>query len=338
MTLSPALMGSTFVLLALSKLLSQTSVNTNTVPSVLLMGIYAGIAFCFHFPYLLFLPLLIFSGLLINGFSFQQLALILTAFLLPTAFCALFFFWHDALPNFIELYFTLALKLEKIYHVNFKDLSYIFGLPLLIAILGYMKNNILRRLTVNQQKQNQLFLLFLLFNIAMIFLMDRVSPYQFISIVPVLAYFITHFLSITKTKLAQNVLVYGLFLIIPLIGYSWTFYLLNDNTFSQYKLENSVNYDIPEGEKVMVLGSNFSPYQNTQMASPYLNFRLTEYYFKNMGEMKRKIRFHQDLKKEQPKIIIDEAGVFDGWIDDLPKVKPLYIRSNDGLIYRGDQE
>jgi hypothetical protein len=133
-------------------------------------------------------------------------------------------------------------------------------------------------------------------------------------------------------------LVYGLFLIIPLIGYSWTFYLLNDNTFSQYKLENSVNYDIPEGEKVMVLGSNFSPYQNTQMASPYLNFRLTEYYFKNMGEMKRKIRFHQDLKKEQTKIIIDEAGVFDGWIDDLPKVKPLYIRSNDGLIYRGDQE
>lgn len=338
MTLSPALMGSTFVLLALSKLLSQTSVNTNTVPSVLLMGIYAGIAFCFHFPYLLFLPLLIFSGLLINGFSFQQLALILTAFLLPTAFCALFFFWHDALPNFFDMYLVLALKLEKIYHVNFKDLGYIFGLPLLIAILGYMKNNILRRLTVNQQKQNQLFLLFLLFNIAMIFLMDRVSPYQFISIVPVLAYFITHFLSITKTKLAKNVLVYGLFLIIPLIGYSWTFYLLNDNTFSQYKLENSVNYDIPEGEKVMVLGSNFSPYQNTQMASPYLNFRLTEYYFKNMGEMKRKIRFHQDLKKEQPKIIIDEAGVFDRWIDDLPKIKPLYIRSNDGLIYRGDQE
>lgn len=169
MTLSPALMGSTFVLLALSKLLSQTSVNTNTVPSVLLMGIYAGIAFCFHFPYLLFLPLLIFSGLLINGFSFQQLALILTAFLLPTAFCALFFFWQDALPNFIELYFTLALKLERIYHVNFTDLSYIYFLPLLIAIMGYLKNNILRRLTVNQQKQNQLFLLFLLFNIAMFF-------------------------------------------------------------------------------------------------------------------------------------------------------------------------
>ncbi len=338
MTLSPALMGSTFVLLALSKLLSQTSVNTNTVPSVLLMGIYAGTAFCFHFPYLLFLPLLIFSGLLINGFSFQQLALILTAFLLPTAFCALFFFWHDALPNFIELYFTLAFKLDKIYHVSFKDLSYIYFLPLIIAIMGYLKNNILRRLTVNQQKQNHLFMLFLLLNISMFFLMDRVSPFQFISIVPVLAYFITHFFSIAKTKLAQNVLGYSLLLIIPLIGYSWTFYLLNDNSFSKYKLENSATHAIPDGEKVMVLGSDLAPYQNTNMASPYLNFRLTEIYFDKMGERKRKIRFYQDLKKEQPEIIIDEAGVFDEWIDDLPKIKPLYSKSNIGLIYRGNQE
>ena len=338
MTLSPALMGSTFVLLALSKLLSQTSVNTNTVPSVLLMGIYAGIAFCFHFPYLLFLPLLIFSGLLINGFSFQQLALILTAFLLPTAFCALFFFWHDALSNFIEMYFTLALKLEKIYHVTYKDLGYIFMLPLLIAIMGYLKNNILRRLTVNQQKQNQLFLLFLIFNIGMFFLMDRVSPFQFISIIPVLTYFITHFFSIAKTKLVQNVLGYSLFLILPLMGYSWTFYLLNDNSFSSYKLENVGTYGIPDNEKVMVLGNDLAPYQHTNMASPYLNFRLTEIYFEKMGQMQRNTRFYRDLKKEQPTIIIDEAGVFDDWVKDLPKIKPLYTRSNNGLIYRGNQE
>lgn len=338
MTLSPALMGSTFVLLALSKLLSQTSVNTNTVPAVLLMGIYAGIAFCFHFPYLLFLPLLIFSGLLINGFSFQQLALILTAFLLPTVFCAMFFFWQDALPNFVEMYFTLALKLKKIYHVNYKDLTYLFALPLVIAIIGYLKNNILRRLTVNQQKQNQLFLLFLIFNVGMFFFMDRVSPFQFISAIPVLAYFITHFFTIAKTRLAQNVMGYSLFLVIPLIGYSWTFYLINDNSFSKYKLETPETYKMPDGEKLMVLGDDMAPYQTTSMASPYLNFRLTAIYFERMGEMKRKTRFYQDLKKEQPEIIIDEAEVFDEWIKDLPKIKPLYTRSNNGLIYRGNQE
>lgn len=168
--------------------------------------------------------------------------------------------------------------------------------------------------------------------------MDRVSPFQFISIIPVLTYFITHFFSIAKTKLVQNVLGYSLFLILPLMGYSWTFYLLNDNSFSSYKLENVGTYGIPGNEKVMVLGNDLAPYQHTNMASPYLNFRLTEIYFEKMGKMQRKTRFYRDLKKEQPTIIIDEAGVFDDWVKDLPKIKPLYTRSNNGLIYRGNQE
>ncbi len=338
MTLSPALMGSTFVLLALSRLLSQTTVNTNTVPSILLMGVFAGIAFCFHFPYIAFLPLLIFSGLLINGFSFQQLSLILTAFLLPVVFCALYYFWQDGLSYFIEMYFTLALKIEKIYHVNFKDLSYIFSLPFLIAIVGYLKNNVMRRMTVNQQKHNQLFLLFLLFNIGMFFLMDRVSPYQFIGAVPVLTYFISHFFTISKNKLTQTIIGYSFFLIIPLIGYSWTFYLLNDSSFNAYKLKSTKNHDILEGKSVMVLGNELSPYQSAIMASPYLNFRLTEVYFTKLGEMERKTRFYQDLKKMQPEIIIDEAGLFDQWVEGLPKIIPLYTRSNSGLIYRGKQD
>jgi hypothetical protein len=337
-TLSPALMGSTFVLLALSKLLSQTSVNSNTVPSVLLMGLYAGIAFCFHFPFLIFLPLLIFSGLLINGFSFQQLSLLLTSFLLPVAFCGLFYFWQDGLPAFIEMYFLLALKIEKIYHVSFKDLSYLFALPVVIGTIGYIKNSVARRMSVNQQKQNQLFLLFLIFNILLFFVVDRVSPFQFISAIPVLSYFITHFLTISKKKWAQNIIGYGYFLIIPFIGYSWVFSLSKDNSFNSYQINPYKNTGLPEDKTVMVLGNNLQPYQNSTMASPYLNFRLTEMYFGKMDDMERKIRFYRDLKKEKPDIIIDDAKVFDTWIQDLPKIKPLYSRSENGLLYRGQDE
>jgi hypothetical protein len=40
----------------------------------------------------------------------------------------------------------------------------------------------------------------------------------------------------------------------------------------------------------------------------------------------------------QPEIIIDEAGLFDQWVEGLPKIIPLYTRSNSGLIYRGKQD
>ena len=172
----------------------------------------------------------------------------------------------------------------------------------------------------------------------MFFLMDRVSPFQFISTIPILTYFITYFFTITKNKLAQNVIGYSYFLIVPLIGYSWTFYLLNDASFDMYKQETTSANDIPQGKSVMVLGDNHSAYQNAVMASPYLNFRLTEIYFAKMGEMKWKTRFYQDLKKENPDIIIDEAAVFDSWVQELPKLKTLYTRSENGLIYREIQE
>src|SRR5690606_40421078 len=56
LTLSPALMGTTFALLALGQLFSQTVRHQENPESVLLVGIFGGTALCFHFPFVAFLP------------------------------------------------------------------------------------------------------------------------------------------------------------------------------------------------------------------------------------------------------------------------------------------
>ena len=49
LTLSPALMGSTFILLALGQLFSQTVRHQDQLEPVFLVGLFGGIDLCFHF-------------------------------------------------------------------------------------------------------------------------------------------------------------------------------------------------------------------------------------------------------------------------------------------------
>ncbi|SHM60294.1 hypothetical protein SAMN04488057_102295 [Cyclobacterium lianum] len=330
MTLSPALMGNTFLLLAMGQLLRLTSVNANTVPAVLLMGFWAGIAFCFHFSYLALLPFFILTGLLVNGFTFQQLNLLVTSYLLPFAACAVFYFWQDALSEFFRLYVVLGVKIQALYHVAIKDLLYIFSLPLLLTLFGYFLNNTMHRMNVNQQKQNQLLFLYLLFNIATFFLMERISPYQFVSIFPPIAYFTTHLFTISSKRMMQQSMAYGLLLIIPFIGYSWVFYQKNEPSFERYKVNIDAGRDIPKDSSVMVLDDNLDSYNQAKAASPYLNFRLTRLYFEGMDERERKVRIYRDLKRESPDLIIDETQVFHLWTKDIPHYRFLYENEGAG--------
>ncbi|WP_163384446.1 hypothetical protein [Cyclobacterium jeungdonense] len=332
MTLSPALMGSTFVLLALGHLLQQTTINANTVPAILLMGFCAGVAFCFHFAYVVFLPFLFLAGLVIIGFSIQQLCLLLTAYLLPLSICAVFFFMQEGLSELITIYLSLGFQTEPFQHISLNDLLFIFSLPLALALFGYFKNNLLRRMNVTQQKQNQLLLVFLLVNLSSFFLLDRISSYQFMAMLPALAYFTTHLFNLSNKRALQQILFYSYLILIPLIGYSWVFYQIEEPSFYNYAVRDELPTGNPSSEKIMVLGENFEKYTRTGIANPYLNFRLTRRYFEDMNAMKRKMKFLTDLLKESPDIIIDEEGLYREWARNIPSLEVMYSIEEDGII------
>ncbi len=331
MTLSPALMGSLFLMLAMGHLLSQTTINANPVPSVLLMGFWGGVAFCFHFPYLVFLPFLLLTGLFIIGISFQQLCLLLTAYLLPMSLCMVYYFLRDGLSEFIELYLLLGFKVPPVYHVNTNGLLVIFSLPLFLALIGYINNSLQHRMNVTQQKQNQLMLVFLLVNLGSFFLLDRVSPFQFVMLIPPLVYFISHLLSLGKKRSTQQGMIYGYLLLIPLIGYGWVFYQSHTPAFDSYAARSMETTQTNGDIKVMVLGENLDRYSRTGLGNPYLNFRLTRQYFEEMDPMDRKMKFYNDLRKASPDLIIDVDTTYASWASGIPALDQLYRRNGQVL-------
>ncbi|WP_373496435.1 hypothetical protein [Aquiflexum sp.] len=317
-TLSPALLGSTFIMLALGQLFSQTVLQKEGSDSILLVGIYGGIAACFHFPLVTFLPFLLVAGIVVSGFSFRQLILALVSYLLPITFCAIYYFWIDGLFAFFDQFIISPRNIESYAHVSYRDLAILFTVPLFFTTLGFFVGLIVKSQTVNQQKQLQLILIFLIFALGSLFLTNRTTPYQLIVIIPGLAYFITFlfvaFKKGTPIKILAAVFVFG----IPMIGYTWTFFQINSGSINSYAIEISEVHRMTDGKRILVLSEDLGYYHNASLATPYLNYRLSKINLQDHTSLEKSAQIFQNFQKETPDLIVDEDGVFGKLLEKMP--------------------
>ena len=324
LSLSPALMGSTFIVFALGQLFSQTVLQKEGSDSVLLTGIYSGIAICFHFPLVFFLPYMIVVGIIISGFTFRQLLISLSGYLLPVLICSVYYFWKDALPDFISKYILTSRTADIYFHVRLRDILILYAAPILFSFLGLFFGAILRSLTVNQQKQVQLMMFFFVFAAASFLLTNRRAPYQFIVMLTPFTYFISMlFLSLKKENLSNGLSITFL-VIVPLMGLGWlTFKTLKDdlNSFGVYPNEQ---HRITENKKVLVFSDDLAYFKNAKQATPYLNYHLTRELLSSMDKLPEISLAYKNIITELPEVVVDDEGVFEAIMERIPLLKEKY--------------
>lgn len=327
--LSPALLGSTFLVLAIGQLFSQTVLQKETSESTLLIGIYGGIATGFHLNFGIFLPFMIFTGIAISGFSFRQLFLSLIGFFLPLLLILVFFFWNDGLKETLQI-FPLIFTYEKYNYQSLITWAILGAFPVLIALVGYFYSAVLRGATINQQKQRQIMILWLIISLGGLFLNKRQATYHLLIFIPGLTYLITQFfLNIGRGligKLAFLILLFGL----PALGWWYNQVLLT--TSSTYFVERSKEYIGQSGEKIMVLSSDSSPFLDNSLGGPFLNFNLTKAYVDSEKSLEQKAKIFQNLTIQKPQVVVDPAGIFKNLLEELPALKNLYTETQPGIF------
>lgn len=330
LTLSPALMGTTFIILALGQLFSLTLLKQESTESVLMVGIFGGIATCFHFPLAIFLPFLIFTGIMVSGFSFNQLILSLVGYFQPLVFCAIYFFWIDAFPQFISE-FILATRLTQIYpHVGYLDMVVLLLVPMAFTFGGYFIGTLLKSITVNQQKQKQLMVLFLIFALLSVLLANRRTPYQMVVILPGMTYFISQIYIYLEKRRLINLFFYLFLLLVPSVGYFWCFQKIQSGEIYNYAVNEEVSS--PQKNKILVLGDDIDAYQNAELATPYLNFRLSKRILTNYQDFDKMTQVYLNFKNEKPSKIIDQEGVFKNLLHYLPPLQEMYREEKNGIF------
>ncbi|WP_242617397.1 hypothetical protein [Cecembia calidifontis] len=325
--LSPALMGSTFIVFALGQLFSQTVLQKEGSDSVLLTGIFLGIAACFHFPLVFFLPYMIIVGIIISGFTFRQLLISLSGYFLPILICSVYYFWKDALPDFVSKYILTARTADIYVHVRLRDIFILYASPILFSFLGLFLGAILRSLTVNQQKQVQLMMFFFVFAAASFLLTNRRAPYQFIIMLAPFTYFISMlFLSLKKGNL-NNGLSVAFLILVPLVGLGWLTVKTLKEDLGDYGVYPSGQHRITENKKVLVLSDDLAYYENAKQATPYLNYHLTRELLNSIDNLHEISLAYKNISNDLPEVVVDEDGVFEAFLEKVPVLKEKFQKT-----------
>ncbi|WP_157971949.1 hypothetical protein [Pleomorphovibrio marinus] len=339
LTLSPVLLGSTFLLLAIGQLFSLATINQNNTEAIVLLGLFAGLAPCFHFPLLFFLPVMILTGLFISNFNFQELLLSIVGYFLPLSIIGLFFFWNGAFMDFVQGLMSPGWKLDSLAHVSYRELLYVMAFPIGFTVFGYLATSLWGRLYIHQQKQKQIVMIYGLGAVLLVFLNYRVIAYQFIPFIPLMVFFINHLILRNERLFVQSVLFYALLISVPFFGYSWFFYKKNDKSFSDYALKIEEKHAIGNGSKLLVLGKDLAYYHSASPATGFLNFNLSKKHLLEVEDFDKMHVTMANFQKDPPEWVIDQEGVFSSILPYYPILQEAYTPRRPGIyeLKKGSQ-
>ena len=328
MYLSPTLLGSTFLLLAFGQLFSHTVLQKESSESTLLIGIYGGLATGFHWNFVFFLPFLILTGLAISSFTVRQLFLSIMGFLLPILLILVFYFWKDGLEHALQVWPMVFSYPNYGYQPSLSWLAP-GAFPILLALIGFAISSFFRGATINQQKQRQLIIIWLLFSAGLFFLVKNNASYQLVVFLPAMTYFISQFFLLFNWTLLVKPAFFGLVLVLPLwtLNY-WTTRTAVDTSYFVAAIDEIT---LPKKTGVMVLEKDPSPYLYKTLDGPFLNYNMSMRYLKKEKTLQQKAQVFQMVRRQKPQQILDKDGLFKDLLDELPALKEFYIETSPGV-------
>lgn len=327
LSLSPTLLGSTFLILALGQLFSQTVLQKETSESTLLIGLYAGLATGFNPNYALFLPYMIFTGIAISGFSFRQLMLSLVGYFLPILLISVYYFWNDGLEAAFDTW-PLIFQSDKYQFQSYISWLILGALPILLSIVGYFLSAVLRGSTINQQKQRQLIIIWIFFSALEFFLIKRQASYQLVIFIPGITYLITQFFLNMGRGMIAKLSFY--LLIIGLPGFAFWYWQGTVEKHADYFVKESDPIEYPGS--VMILGEDISPYIHSKMGGPFLNFKLSKLYLEREKDLPERAKLFQLLQTQKADVVLDQEGVFSRLLQEYPELAKQYESPETGVF------
>lgn len=330
LTLSPALLGSTFLILALSQLFSKTVLQKETSESTLLIGIYGGIATGFHLNFGLILPYMIFTGLLISGFSFRQLILSIVGFLLPILLILVFYFWNDGLQDALEI-LPLVFTYDGFSYQSVYSWLILGAFPILLALFGYFLGTFQRGSTINQQKQRQVIITWMLFGALVFFFVKKQAGFELLIFLPGFTYLITQFFLFVRKSWISSMAFILLILGLPLGA---LFYWKNQTHSNEIYFVTNNPRNTTKNKKIMVLGPEMDLYLENQLGGPFLNYHLSQAYLEKEKDLEGKSRLYSKVFLQKPELIFDSEGEFKKLLLEFPALQSLYSEKSSGIFQR----
>lgn len=330
-TLTPFLMGMTFILLALNNIFSHIEVRAKRDEDILNIGLYIGIATIIYLPYCIFTlcSLVIFT--FFTGTIGRRYAMMTFGFLLPILLSAAYFYLTDRLDDFIFSFFSPFTLIKKIWFISLQNTLIFFFAPISFFLLSFFRIAKGARLTNYQSRLTQTMFVWLLFGIIFCVLADSNSPNVYIVLVAPVAFYISHYYLARKRGIFTELsfLLFFALIVSTSVMSHYDSYLKRYFDDSDYLIKEGEYIDL-EKQKVLVLDDNLRPYYYSQLATPFLNWQLASEVFMNLNYYDNVTTIYNGINDDKPDIIIDPNDILIEVFDKIPQLKQQYFKSIDG--------
>ncbi|WP_303309729.1 hypothetical protein [Hymenobacter sp. BT730] len=312
-TLSPLLLGQTGVVYALSALLPTLREGYDN-RRLFRAGFLIGMAALAFLPLALFLLVGLFAVIIFAANSFRSFLLLVCGFLFPYAVVGTLCLYADALPSFNQ--FHLRPMLYGLAAAQ-EGLPRELQLKLLIVPGAVLVLSLLRTFTtplglVFQVKFQQLMLSWLLVALGILLLTRGTAPGSLALLLPPTAYFSLFLWQKSPRPWLTNLLLLVLIGVVATVRYRSQLHLaevLQLPSETSYAVRPNPTYAALHNQPLLVLGPDRSPYLQNPLATPYLDWDLSQIDFGHLNEYAAVVRLTRNMATSPPRYILDQKGL-----------------------------
>lgn len=324
---SADLIGLTFLLFALNNILKEIEFRAQTDETVFNIGLFISFASLFSFGFTVYLFFALLVVLLFTRSTPRKFLLLLFGFILPHVLVMSIAFLNDTLSKVWEYYYLSNMSFSRDVFVGAKGLWILSMLPLIYLVVSVVMLQREARFSKYQSQVLQIMFLWIGFSFLYILYAKNLRPQNLIVFIPALSFLLTHFFLFIRRKKFVEINAFILTAGVIAICYLARYNKLSSVDYS--KLLVSAEHAPVQGKRILILKHELDWYAANELATPYVNWRLSEDVFRQSDTYETVTEVYHHLKVDPPEIIFDPENVMEPFFERMPDLKKQYIRKGE---------
>jgi len=333
LALTPELIGSGFLLLALNNLFKEIEFREQRDESIFNLGLYVSIASLFSFSYSIYLVASIVILAVFTRLELRKYLLLICGFAIPHMLLISIFFLRNGLPSLWEFYYLPNLRFDIFFYTPAKSIWILIALPLLYLVVSFVMLNREARFTKYQSQLVQAMFFWMIFSVIQIFYSKGIRPQSFITLIPGACFYLSHFLLMIRRRRFAEINLWILLVGIVAINYLSRYEKLSGVRFGELLVHPSTYVNVKQ-KSILVLANDPAAYQENRLASSFVSWPLSQEIFTHPEYYENVIRVKNGILRDPPEIISDPQNLMDAFLKRIPELKDLYQKTAPGEYQR----
>lgn len=329
LSLSNELLGSGFLLLALNHLFQEIEFRNQRDENLFNLGLCISLASLFAFSFTLYLFAAIVILALFTRSTLRKFLLLVFGFLLPHLLAIALAYLRGSTAELWHYFYLANFSSGHEPFVSTRALVTLSAVPLAYFVISLVMLNREARFSKYQSQIMQAVLLWLGFSFLFVLLTPGLRPQSLIVFIPGLSFLFTHFFLLIRRRKFVTLNSWILFLGIIGVAYLSRFGKIKSVDYSKMRVNTQAEI---QGKRILVLEDSIDLYAGNFLATPYLNWKLSQDTFRHPEYYDNVTRVYHAFRNDPPDIVFDRENLLGNFFDRMPDIKVLYQRVGNRYV------